>query len=128
MKKAIFILMLIAATLAAKQSNAQARPPVFRSPMIRPSVAVKPLGTISHPVNPPALHSLGPKKIADITTGLPQDPDSPGGVITYRMTMYDNQSDKIVPKGDEIYRYDTFKVMSITEVCIITTIVLSAGW
>jgi hypothetical protein len=68
MKKTICILMLIAATMAVKQSSAQARPSVVKSPVIRASAPAKSLGIINHHVSPPPLTRLGPAKVMSMGT------------------------------------------------------------
>lgn len=88
MKKAIFILMLIAATVAVKQSNAQARPVVVRSPMIRPSVAVKSFGIINHHVGLPTFTRLVPQKgMVMSTTITPTISTNSDGSTTVNTTI-----------------------------------------
>jgi hypothetical protein len=99
MKNTIFILMLIAATLAVKQSGAQVRPAVFKSPMIRPSVAVKSLGIVNHHVSPPPLNRLAPGRLmfhrtpavisnADGSTSVSTQQANSNGSFTTTTTTY----------------------------------------
>jgi len=58
----------MAATLAVKQSSAQARPSVVKSPIIRAAAPVKSLGITNHHVSPPPLTRLGPAKVMSMGT------------------------------------------------------------
>jgi len=91
MKNTIFILMLIAATLAVRQSSAQARPSVVKSPIIRASAPLKSLGIINHHISPPPPPRLGPAKVMSMGTTPTSIVNTNGdGTITSTTTTTNN--------------------------------------
>jgi len=123
MKKVIFILMLIATTLAAKQSNAQARPVAVRNPLIRPSAPGKPSLSISHQAKPPALIIMAPDGPDGSYTTT--ESSTSNGVTTVTTTTVTNQSDKSVPPGTVISQDDHIDDTSPGLIIIIIIIILA---